>query len=53
MSETLTDMTDTEADATESVEAGEVEAPSSYTSETTAVRRRSASGSRCATGLVS
>ena len=53
MSETLTDMTDTQADladATEAAEAGEVEAPSSYTSETTTVRRRSASGNGNATG---
>ena len=53
MSETLTDITDTEADLAEPAEAlaaGDVEAPSSYTSETATVRRRSASGSGNATG---
>lgn len=50
MSETLTDMTDTEADVAESTDGGEVEAPSSYTSETTTVRRHSASGNGNATG---
>ena len=50
MSETLTDIADTGAAETAAVVAAETEAPSSYTSETTTVRRRSASGSGNATG---
>ncbi len=48
MSETLTEVN--EADVAETAAASDVEAPSSYTSETTTVRRRSASGSGNATG---
>jgi len=50
VSETLTDIADTGAAETAAVVAAETEAPSSYTSETTTVRRRSASGSGNATG---
>jgi small subunit ribosomal protein S9 len=53
VSETLTDITEPEAElvpSAEATESGDAEAPSSYTSETTTVRRRSASGSGNATG---
>jgi small subunit ribosomal protein S9 len=53
VSETLTEVTETEAAepaVTGAVDTAEADAPSSYTSETATVRRRSASGSGNATG---